>query len=237
MDAETGALGKGLGFASIAILTVLMRDLVGYLLSGILFLIGLEVYFGIVSEVAKQISAFPELVSSTIFLAVSYPTGRLVYFVGSLLFVKGPFSANAIWNRVMSDLESAGVDLKRIRPFGLRVCQDQAELFRRVTDALTLELQPDFYFMSVSRSNTLRLLAETNVGLAGLLAILALFSTLPNRFLVAGCLALVTILVLFLAIRLRKINAKDILMGIYFSSLKLEEAGQNQPVPSPGTNP
>ena len=155
-------------FRSIALVTLLVRDVFGYLFTGIgfwafmLWLGNLPFSGGAVAPSDFQIAGLA--------LVLGYPTGRLLYYVGmGLRYIVPTLGWDRLMPAVFEEFAKTGAETASLTPFDIPFTAENASLLcGRLLPRKIFISNPPLYFLYIARANTLRILNETMLGFAAL---------------------------------------------------------------------
>ena len=165
----------------------------------------------------------------TLLVLLAYPVGRIAFNVGAVLQMdfswwKEPGEAH--WQNPLSwrsiNLSTYRhyrhqLPIEELAPFGVRVSEDTYQtLFHEVATRWVFLQRPDLYFVSMTRGNTLRVLADTTLGVA-LLAVIPL-SIADGWSVPQGSVYAVAVLFcVFMAYRLRWEQSRGELLAAFIT--------------------
>lgn len=153
------------------LLSVLTRDIFGYLFAGLLLLIGLLFIFP--NEFQGSDLAFNKYVVVLAVIAAAYPVGRLLYIIGRLI-CRPLTSFEEMYKKSFKEINDSesggGLPLAGEQFFGIEAkAETSRKIFGHLMRPWMIMQYPDLYYGVYTRDNTLRIVAESSLGLVVIL--------------------------------------------------------------------
>jgi len=193
-----------------AVLVLIFRDILGYLLIGAVFLILIITLYPMHNIIGENSS---ELINVFIVVSLGYPTGRLLWQIGNLLINRNKnWQFNRIYQSQFVKIQEK-LNLSEIKILGNKVSENNIRmLIAQLASRVVYIQKPDFYFLFNMRSNNLRLLAESVIGftIAGVIILIYSIDTFSLDSIVILFIGLAIIfLSVYTAVKQRKAHARD----------------------------
>lgn len=164
MTGEQTAPQPAVSFRSFAIATIFVRDVFGYLFIGV----GFWAFLLWMDKLSLATAASPtDAQLAGLALVLGYPTGRLLFYVGSALrFVVPSLEFKNLIPAEFEDfISKLPEDRAEFAPFGIQFVKANAALLCGILLPRKIFCDdPTLYFLYIARTNTLRLMSETALG-------------------------------------------------------------------------